>query len=126
MCEEQIFERLDRIEACLQSLVSQRLVKEYYTTTEVAQVLDKAEFTVREWCRLSRIHAIKRDCGRGNSKEWLISHDELERVRNRGLLPRIVSGRYGARILPLVLGRQVSTLLGRALYLTPRQVFGDP
>ena len=85
--ENEILERLDRIEATLQSLVTQRIVKEYYTTAEVAQVVGKAEFTVREWCRLGRVWAEKRPCGRGTSKEWMISHEELQRIRNEGLLP---------------------------------------
>jgi hypothetical protein len=84
---EQIAERLDRIEAMLKDLVSEKTIKEYYSTAEVAQILGKAEFTVREWCRLGRIWAEKRACGRGNSKEWMISHVELMRIQNEGLLP---------------------------------------
>jgi hypothetical protein len=83
-----ILERLERIESALQALVSQRMIKEYYSTAEVAQILGKAEFTVREWCRLGRIWAEKRPCGRGRTKEWMISHEELTRVRNEGLLPQ--------------------------------------
>ena len=87
MTTEEIADRLDRIEKTLQQLVTQRTVKEWYSTAEVAEILGKAEFTVREWCRLGRVWASKRDCGRGNSKEWIISHEELERIRNEGLLP---------------------------------------
>jgi hypothetical protein len=79
--------RLDRIEQMLQSLVEQRTLKEWYTTAEVAKVLGKAEFTVREWCRLGRVNAEKKKCGRGVASEWIISHAELTRVRNKGLLP---------------------------------------
>ena len=68
-------------------LLSQRAVKDWYTTAEAAEVLGRAEFTVREWCRHNRIQAEKRQCGRGRSQEWMISHDELTRVRNVGLLP---------------------------------------
>lgn len=78
--------RLTRIETSLDLLVQQKLVKEWYTTAEVAKVLDKANFTVREWCRLRRIRAEKRECGRGDSLEWMISHEELTRVQNEGLL----------------------------------------
>ena len=85
--DEEILVRLERIERELQELVSQRVIKEYYTTSEVAQRLGKAEFTVREWCRLGRVWASKRECGRGNSKEWMISHGELTRIQNEGLLP---------------------------------------
>jgi len=80
-------ERLSRIERLLQSLVDQRTIKEWYSTAEVAQLLGKAEFTVREWCRLGRVRAEKKKCGRGVSSEWIISHEELTRVRNEGLLP---------------------------------------
>ena len=68
-------------------LGEQRTVKEWYSTAEVATILGKAEFTVREWCRLGRVHAQKKRCGRGQSGEWIISHAELTRVRNEGLLP---------------------------------------
>jgi hypothetical protein len=80
-------QRLDRIEQMLQSLIEQRTIKEWYTTAEVAKVLGKAEFTVREWCRLGRVRAQKKKCGRGTSSEWIISHEELTRVHNEGLLP---------------------------------------
>jgi hypothetical protein len=50
-------------------------------------ILGKAEFTVREWCRLGRIRAGKKTCGRGSASEWIVSHAELTRVRNEGLLP---------------------------------------
>lgn len=87
MQHEEIGERLSRIETLLLTLVNQEPPKEYYSTTEVAEILDRAEFTVREWCRLGRIWAEKRQCGRGTSKEWMISHEELQRIRNEGLLP---------------------------------------
>ena len=84
---EQVLERLERIETLLGKLVSQRTIKEWYTVAEVAQILGKAEFTVREWCRNGRVWASKRQCGRGNTKEWIISHEELTRIQNEGLLP---------------------------------------
>jgi hypothetical protein len=87
MNREDILERLDRIEAALARLTIQRLEKDYYTTAEISRILGRAEFTVREWCRLGRVWAEKRPCGRGRSKEWIISREELERIRNEGLLP---------------------------------------
>lgn len=84
---DQIIQRLNRIENLLAELMQQRQVKEYYSTGEVAKILGRAEFTVREWCRNGRIWANKRECGRGRTKEWMISHPELQRVRNEGLLP---------------------------------------
>lgn len=85
MIEQQVIERLERIEAVLGELLKQRTVKDWYTTAEVAHLLDKAEFTVREWCRLRRVYAEKRACGRGRSREWMIAHTELLRVQNEGL-----------------------------------------
>jgi hypothetical protein len=61
-------------------------VKEWYTVGEVAEILGKSEFTVREWCRLGRVHASKRECGRGKHHEWALSKEELLRVQNKGLL----------------------------------------
>lgn len=80
-------ERLERIEAMLRTLIEQRTVKDFYTTAEVAEILHRAEWTVREWCRLGRVNADKRACGRGTSQEWIISNEELQRIRNKGLLP---------------------------------------
>lgn len=84
---QQLHERLDQIEHILHILVGQRTIKDYYSTGELAAILDKAEWTVREWCRLGRINAEKRACGRGNALEWKICHEELERIQNEGLLP---------------------------------------
>lgn len=79
--------RLERIEALLTTLVGQRAAKEWYSTAEVAAALGRAEFTVREWCRLGRVRAQKKKSGRGPTSEWIIGHDELTRVRNEGLRP---------------------------------------
>jgi hypothetical protein len=83
----QLLDRLGRIENTLDQLLQRNTVKDYYTTGEVASLLGKAEFTVREWCRLNRVYAEKRQTGRGRAKEWMISHQELTRIRNEGLLP---------------------------------------
>lgn len=83
--------RLAAVEAKLDKLVEllsdRRLSKEYYTTAEAADILGKAELTVREWCRLGRVYAEKRLSGRGRAKEWIIADQELTRIRNEGLLP---------------------------------------
>jgi hypothetical protein len=84
---DELLTRLTKIETLLASLVEQRTVKDWYTTAEVATLLGKAEFTVREWCRLGRVRAEKKKCGRGPASEWIVSHAELTRVRNEGLLP---------------------------------------
>jgi hypothetical protein len=85
--ESEILERLERLEGLLVVLVEARTVKDWYTTAEVAHTLEKAEFTVREWCRMGRVRAEKRPCGRGRSQDWIVSHVELTRIRNEGLLP---------------------------------------
>jgi hypothetical protein len=83
----QLLNRMERIEDALAQLLQRNTMKDYYTTSEVAKILDKAEFTVREWCRLGRVYAEKRQTGRGRTKEWMVSHQELTRIRNEGLLP---------------------------------------
>lgn len=94
--EDQLEHRLDRIEATLNLIVehleAKRLEKEWYTTKEAAGLLEKRPYTVREWCRHGRIHAEKAQAGRGLDDEWRISHDEIQRIRNSGLLP--VQRRY--------------------------------
>ncbi len=79
--------RFDGFEALIQRLnpVEDR---KSYSTKEFAEIVERQEFTVREWCRQGRIYASKRDSGRGKHGEWLITHDELIRYRNEGLLPR--------------------------------------
>ncbi len=62
------------------------VVKEYYTTQEVARRLGKRPYTVREWCRLGRVHGEKSHSRRGLDDEWRISHAELVRIENEGLL----------------------------------------
>lgn len=84
---DEVLTRLAAIESLLATLVEQKAVKDWYSTAEVAAILCRAEFTVREWCRLGRVRAEKKKCGRGPASEWIISHAELTRVRNEGLLP---------------------------------------
>ena len=62
--------------------------KEYYSVKEVAKIIERAEFTVREYCRMKRIVAEKKDCGRGSSNEWKISYEELNHYLNHGLRSR--------------------------------------
>lgn len=87
-------QRLARIETLLVSILEQRSPKAWYTPAEAATVLGKAEFTVREWCRLGRVRAEKRPCGRGASQEWIISREELQRVKEEGLLPNPAKYRH--------------------------------
>jgi DNA-directed RNA polymerase specialized sigma24 family protein len=84
---EPVLERLDRVEAALTELVRQRTLKDWYSTDEVAEILGKAKFTVREWCRHGRVHCQKKMNGRGKYLSWVISHEELLRIQREGLLP---------------------------------------
>jgi len=81
----EVVERLSRIEAVLQTLVREKVIKDWYSTAEVAILVGKAEYTVREWCRQKRLLASKKAYTRGAHQEWLISHAELLRFRNEGL-----------------------------------------
>ena len=78
-----ILDRLERIEQALGQLLRQKPAKEWYTTAEVAEIVGRSEYTVREYCRKGQIQAEKAPNGRG----WLVSHGELERLRNYGPLP---------------------------------------
>jgi hypothetical protein len=86
---DEVLQRLDRIESALAELLLQKTIKEWYSTSEMARILDRAEYTVREWCRQGRIQAKKKACGRGKAGEWLVSHEELMRLKNEGLLPTL-------------------------------------
>jgi hypothetical protein len=85
-------ERLENIESLLAALFERQTFKDWYSVDEFACILGKAEFTVREWCRLGRIHAEKKGSGRGVHPYWVISHTELLRYQREGLLLR---GRKG-------------------------------
>jgi hypothetical protein len=82
-----VLERLEKIEAALTLLTEKQTVKDWYTTDEVARIVGKAEFTVREWCRMGRLRAEKRKSGRGAFPAWVVSHQELLRYQREGLLP---------------------------------------
>ena len=50
-----IEERLCHIEGLLTVLVERQQERQWYNTAEVARIVGKAEYTVREWARLGRI-----------------------------------------------------------------------
>lgn len=84
---DSIIERLERIEFRLGQLVEQESAQDWYDTKTAGEILGRSAYSVREWCRLGRVRASKRSCGRGTAKEWMISHDELQRIKSEGLLP---------------------------------------
>ena len=55
--DAELAERLDRVESLLASLVERETIRDWYPTDEFARLVGRAEFTVREWARLGRIHA---------------------------------------------------------------------
>ena len=79
-------ERLERIESMLTVLVDRQVIKDFYEVEEFAKLVGKSSLTCREWCRLGRIRARKKDSGRGAHTAWAISHEELQRYRREGLL----------------------------------------
>jgi len=84
---EEAVSRLPEIERVVTAILARRPVQQWYTVKEFAREVGRAPFTVRQWCLHGRIRADKRACGRGTSQEWIVSHDELLRFRQEGLLP---------------------------------------
>ena len=80
-------EQLDKIEKLLLVLVEQQQVREWYSVEEFARIVGRAEFTVRQWCLHTRVHAETKESGRGAHASWAISHTELLRFQREGLLP---------------------------------------
>lgn len=85
--QDEVLMRLERIEQALTVLVQQRTMKDWYTTEEVAEILGRDPYTVREWARNGRVHAEKKGSGRGKYQSWVICHSELLRIQREGLLP---------------------------------------
>jgi transposase len=83
----ELLDRLRRLEELYTILADRQTVKASYTVEEVSKIICRSKFCVREYCRKGRVHATKAACGRGRSREWRISHQELQRLRNEGLLP---------------------------------------
>lgn len=79
--------RLDRIENLLEQLVSAKAAKDFYSPREVAAIVGRSEFQVREWCLSGRVSASKMESGHGRSRGWKIAREELDRYRSHGLLP---------------------------------------
>ena len=62
-------------------------LQEWYSTSEASKLLQKFEYTVRQWCNEGRINAVKREERRGGSALWKISTEEVARYQNEGQLP---------------------------------------
>jgi hypothetical protein len=90
----EISSRLDLLSTAAPEARSQEAPRDWYSVAEVATMLGRSEYTVRELCRLGRLNASKREERRGGSALWSISAKEIERYRNEGLLP-LDPGRNG-------------------------------
>jgi hypothetical protein len=68
------------------AMTERQAEKEWYSTAELAKLLDKSDFTVREkWCNQGRIECEKDP----DSGKWRIPASEVCRLRNAGgLRPR--------------------------------------
>src|SRR4051794_36740217 len=83
-----IAQRLANIEAAIQVIASKHTTKDQYTTKEFGQIVGTHPQTIRQHCINRRISAKKLEgVGRGSTDEWRISHQELVRYQNHGLLP---------------------------------------
>jgi len=76
-----------RIENLLAALLEQRAVQTHYSVADMARLTSKSEYQLRDHLKKGRILGEKRASGRGRSKEWMVSHDELCRYKAHGLLP---------------------------------------
>jgi hypothetical protein len=74
-----------KIDELMEAVVSKKTIKDFYSTSEVAEMVNRSEFQVRRWCREGRVKAMKRAAGRGSHKEWMVSHEEIERYKSYGL-----------------------------------------
>lgn len=79
-------QRLEQIEAMLILLVERQQSRAFYSVEEFSRIVGRSAFTCREWCRLGRVQARKKESGRGAHAAWAISHDELQRYQREGLL----------------------------------------
>jgi len=73
--------------------------QEWYSTAEASKLLQKSEYTVRQWCNEGRINAVKREERRGGSSLWKISTEEVARYKDEGLLSLDPSRNHGRRSL---------------------------
>jgi transposase len=78
-----LVEKLDQLTAA-QSL---NVVKEAYTTEEVAKRLHRSEWTVRNWCNKGQVKGARKVRGNGRTGEWRISHEAVLHLQSHGPAP---------------------------------------
>lgn len=80
---DQLTHQVSNLGKKIDALLVSRVEKEWYTTEEVALLVRRASWTVREWCRHRRVAAKKLP----GTDKWVISKDELRRLQTEGLRP---------------------------------------
>ena len=86
--EEVLEELVKRLERMIEALVQAGIGKKYYTVDEFAELVDRAPFTVRQWCNFGQIRAERSMTRTGLSNKWTISAEEYVRFQREGLLPK--------------------------------------
>lgn len=66
----------------------------WFSPVELARLIGRTSYTVRQWCRLGRLKARKRACGRGSHLAWEIPVEELQHYRNHGIRPADMTGAF--------------------------------
>ena len=79
--------RLERIELLLNKILDRQVVRDWYSVEQFAAAVGLSEYSIREYARLGRLVASKKDSGRGAHCGWVLSNDELVRFQRDGLLP---------------------------------------
>lgn len=75
--------RLARLETKLDEIREQPGSKEWYTTSELAKLLNKSQFTIQErWCNEGRIECEKDE----ETGKWRIPGDEVRRLLAGGTM----------------------------------------
>jgi hypothetical protein len=80
-------QRLQRMEGLLEQLVTGMRNKDWYSVAEVAVLVDRSEYQVRQWCKSGKIRAEKSGRRSGRFQTWVVSREELLRYERNGLLP---------------------------------------
>ena len=86
-------ERLDRLEAKLDSLVDlltksrHSQDRRWFSAAEFASETGMTRQVVSRYCKQGRLKGVRSEARRGPRKEWRLSVDEVRRYKEQGLLP---------------------------------------
>lgn len=81
---EALARQVDSLTRKVDALLVEQGEKEWYSTEEVALLVRRAPWTVREWCRHGRVRAKKL----AGTDKWSIGREELRRLQAEGLRPQ--------------------------------------